>query len=203
MDPYAPSPVYEDTISTAPVFGDNWSYGKGPSPLKDNFTYQSAPLTAGQTTQMAGAGIGGLGSLIGAYASYQAGKAERERARANAEVMRLDALEALKQGEQSAQEVGKQANQVVGAQASSYAAQGVKTDTGSAAMVAEQSLQAAGVDVLRLRREARKHADNLYRQAGFMEQAGEDAYSAGRLNAWGQGIAGVGSVATGVAGAMI
>jgi len=183
----------------APVFKDN--YSTVPT-ITDNFTYQSAPMTAGQQVQLGGAAISGMGSIIGAYASYQAGKAERERARANAEVMRLDALEALKQGEQSAQAVGKQVGEVVGAQRSSYAAQGVKVDTGSAAQIAEQSLSAAGVDVTRLRREARKHADNLYRQAGFMEQAGEDAYTAGRFNAWGQGISGLGSAAT-AAGALV
>jgi hypothetical protein len=130
------------------------------------------------------------GSIVSAYSSYQAGKESRDRARKNAELMRLDAAAYLQQGEQSAQEVGKQVSGVLGAQASSYASQGVKVDTGSAAMVAEQSLAAAGVDTVRLRREARKHYDNLYRQAQMMEDEGEAAARAGNMAAFGSVLSG-------------
>jgi len=144
---------------------------------------------------IAGVATQAVGGIVNAYASYKAGQVARDRARANAEVIRLDAQDALAQGEQSAMEVGKQVRGVVGAQASSYAAQGVKIDTGSAALTADESLAAAGVDVVRLRREARKHFDNLNRQANDMEQQGEEAYSAGRFSAVGSILSAGGSAA--------
>ena len=137
-----------------------------------------------------------VGSLFSAYAQYRAGKTARDRARENAALLRVQAEEELVKGEQGAQEIGKQVNSVIGEQRSAYAGQGVRVDTGSAAIVAEQSMAAAGMDIEKIRLSACKQAESNIRQAGMMERDGEEAYKAARFNAIGTIVSGGGSAAS-------
>lgn len=158
-----------------------------------------AGFSTGQQLQFAGAGLEAAGSLFAAYAQYKAGRESLDRARNNAALLRTEADAALLKGEENAQEIGRQVHGVVGAQRAGYAGQGVRVDTGSAAIAAEQSLAAAGADVQKVRIEARKQAERNIRQAQLMEDEGESAYKAARLNAAGTILSGLGKAASSIA----
>ena len=140
-------------------------------------------------------GLSALGTGMGMYAAYEAGKANQKINNYNAAVSDIQASDALARGEQSTADYGVQTKKLVGAQKAAYAAQGIDLGTGSAADVQDTTQVQAARDVQTIRLNAMREAWGYKTQAKGFRLAGKYAYQGGVNSAIGQGLSGAGQVA--------
>lgn len=119
------------------------------------------------------------GGIVGAYGSYESGKANRDLLRHNAEVSRMQAEQAIEGGESKAGVEDTKHSLIGGAQLAQYAGQGVVANAGTAGQV-EGATQAMGeYDKLLVRTQAARQAWGLNTQAQDYENQAELAYRGG------------------------
>ncbi len=163
---------------------------------------------------LAAGAIAGIGSsAMGAINSYQQGKAQQEQynyearvAQENARIAQSNADEERQQGIEEARLQRIKASQAIGSQKTAMAANGVDITEGTALDVIEDTAAMGELDALQTRynyeRRAlayEQNANNLQNQSNLDILAGQNAYSAGKMNGLAHGLEGIqkaGSVAS-------
>ena len=112
---------------------------------------------------------------VQAEASRLKGQWEKGRAYLNAQLSDLAAEDATERGEKEAARVKAQGDSVRGSQRTSYAAQGVDVNSGSAAIVQSETDYLTGVDMMTVRANAYKEAFGYKTQARSQRYAGDMA----------------------------
>jgi len=135
------------------------------------------------------------GGALGAYGSYESGKANRDIDRANAEVARMKAEQSVEAGEQQAAIQDVKGRQLEGAQRAGFAGQGVVSNAGTAGMVESSSEAMSEMDKLLIRTNARRQAWGYQSQANDYENQAEMAYKGGVTGALSSLIGAGGQVA--------
>ena len=144
-----------------------------------------------ETLAIAGAAASAGGGLLGAYGTWKQGESELDLAREEANMLRVQAGQAIEQGDEQAALIRDKGKVVEGQQKVSYAAQGVLVGTGSSGQVMEDTAQAVEADARTAKLNAAREAWSLRKRATIREDQGEAAYRAARLNAIG-GVLGTG-----------
>lgn len=140
-------------------------------------------------------GLDALGGIIGAYSSFQTGRANEKVDRLNADADRLSAMESLQIGEYQAGVNDIHESLLAGAQATSFVGQGVIAGAGTAASVAAASDAMSEQDKAMIRINARRQAHGYEAAAVSADFQGRMAARAGRLGAVGSLLNAGGSIA--------
>lgn len=149
------------------------------------------------------AGIGSAG--MGAVNSYQQGKAQKAQseyesqvAQQNAKIAQQNAAMERQQGIEEARLQRIKAAQVIGSQKTAMAANGVDVTQGTALDVIEDTAAMGELDALQTRYNYERKAQayemqgyNFQNQSNLDILAGENAYSAGKLNGLAAGLEGI------------
>jgi hypothetical protein len=130
-----------------------------------------------------------------AYAQNKAGKQQRNLADNNAALLERQADDALARGHQDALAVRRHTRQLVGKQQSQAAAQGLDVTTGVPVELASDTLALGAQDEAQVRSNAWREAYGIRGQASNQRLAGRYAASAGRNQALGSMLGGVGESA--------
>lgn len=145
------------------------------------------------------AGSGGIGSLLGAYAQFRAGRTQQAIDEYNANIDDLQAAQTIEQGISDAGQTGVQGRRMIGAQRASYGAQGVDVNTGTAADIQHQTSQLTQQQTNALLVNAARTAWGYQSQAAGRRFAGDMAAQSGNLSAYGSLISGAGQSAAALA----
>lgn len=130
---------------------------------------------------MAAASVGQ--GAMQADAQRRQGKFQQAMSRINERRATLEAEDAIKRGDKEATNYSKKVNQVVGTQRSSFAAQGVDVNSGSAAAIQEETKQIGAEDVQTIRNNAFRESMGFKSQANEAALSGRMANSAAKFNA--------------------
>lgn len=161
----------------------------------------------------AGAIAGVAGGVVGGISSYQQGKNQQayynyqaQVAQENAKIAQSNAALERQQGIEEARLQRIKTAQAIGSQQTAMAANGIDVTQGTALDVIEDTAAMGELDALQTRynyeRKAiqyEQQANNFSNQSNLDVIAGQNAYSAGKMNALASGIEGVaktGSVAS-------
>lgn len=161
----------------------------------------------------AGAIAGVAGGVVGGVSSYQQGKQQQayynyqaQVAEENAKIAQSNAALERQQGIEEARLQRIKTAQAIGSQQTAMAANGIDVTQGTALDVIEDTAAMGELDALQTRynyeRKAiqyEQQANNFQNQSNLDVIAGQNAYSAGKMNALASGIDGVakaGSVAS-------
>jgi hypothetical protein len=146
----------------------------------------------------AGIAMQAIGGGINAYGSITAGNQNQRLGEMEADQLDQRARLVILKSEEEAALARRKAQEIVGEQKSSYAAQGVAVDTGSAAEVQEATGVESELDVRQLKLNAAREAWSLREQAKVRRWQGDLAKRQSRLNAIG-GLLGTGGSIAGMA----
>ena len=137
-------------------------------------------LAAGGITQ----GIGAIGGAISQASAMRAqGDYQKSMSDLNARIAGIEAKDAVSRGDTAAMQYKKNVAKVIGAQRSSYAAQGVNVDSGSASDIQDQTSLQAARDVNQIKSNSWREAWGYKVEAGNSSIAGTFAQNAAKFNA--------------------
>ncbi len=131
----------------------------------------------------AAVGVTVAGSVVGAYAQNQAGKKQREMFERNASFAEYQSQDALARGAVNVKRQRQATNQVIGAQRTSFAAQNVDVNQGSALDVQADAAYLGELDALTIKNNATKEAYGYHVQAEDYLQRGKYAQQEGEMGA--------------------
>lgn len=142
----------------------------------------------------AGIAIGGsvLGSLLGAGGAIQQGQAQAAQDRANANLAKAQADDALARGGQQAGLLRMRTSQVIGQQKVGYAASGVDTQSGSPLQTMASSRMMGELDVATAKNNAARAAWGYRMQANNYLNDANAAESNSKMAAVGSLLGGAG-----------
>lgn len=129
---------------------------------------------------------------VQAYGSYQAGKAQRDIANRNAELLDASAEDAIARGNEEAIASRRRTKLLVGEQRAAAAAQGLDVNTGVAFDLQDQAAQHGLADEATIRKNAWREAWGIRTQAGNQRAEGRYAQRAGTNQAIGTSLSGLG-----------
>ncbi len=152
------------------------------------------PSSAGGVPFSPGGAVRAAGDLYGGYASFQAGLANEQISNQNADLLDLQAQDAITRGYEAEARLRRQVAGLIGQQRAGYGNQGVDVNTGSAATVQADTRAQGEQDAMTLRNNAALEAWALRNRANQSRAQGEQAAAAGRQAAIGSGIQAVGSI---------
>ncbi len=141
---------------------------------------------------MAQALLIGAAAVYTANAQQQAGQAQKKLANRNADLLDNSAADAIDRGNQDALQVTQRARRLRGAQRASFAGQGVDVNTGTAAALQEETTSMGEVDAAQVRKNAFREAWGIKTQAGNQRLGGDFSAAAGRNQAIGSVLGGIG-----------
>lgn len=165
---------------------------KAPTASSTNWSSVAGAASAGQA----------FGSLVNSYSTSQAQKQEadfkKQQFEANAKIATMQAQDALRIGDQTAEQAVGKTNRMLGSQKVAAASQGIETNSGSAALVESDTKTLGALDALTIKNNAWKQAWGYQEQAlqsdasgTFSEIAGQNQSNntlmTGGMNAIGQG----------------
>lgn len=127
-----------------------------------------------------------------AYASNQAGKAQQSIANSNAKLLDRSASDAIARGNEEAIASRRRTKMLIGEQRAAAAAQGLDVNTGVAADLQDQAFQHGAADEATIRRNAFREAWGIRAQASNQRMEGRYARQAGRNQAIGTTLGGLG-----------
>ncbi|MBQ8475708.1 hypothetical protein IJ531_01450 [bacterium] len=170
--------------------------------LGTSYAVANAIAIATNTVLALGAVAGVAGSAMGAVSSYNQGKTQKAQYEAEAKVAQKNAKIAQNNADQKRQEGIEAARtqriktlQAVGAQQTAIAANGIDISQGSALDLIEDTAAMGELDAITTRYNAESQAqsyemqrDNFNNQTNLDIIAGQNAYKAGKLKAFGQGL---------------
>jgi hypothetical protein len=124
------------------------------------------------------AGLQAAGYVVSAYAQTQALKAQgdyqKNQSEINARFRRLLAKDALKRGDEAAEEVRKKGEQVVGSQRAAAAAQGIDVNSDTALDLQVETDEAVASDMRKIR-------NNAWRESWGFETEANNLISQGNM----------------------
>lgn len=107
----------------------------------------------------------GVQAISGAYSAYTQGQSSKAMADANAavsatnaKIAKMRAEDALKRGNEAASSVNQRGKKMIGSQKAAYAAQGIRTDTGSAQDVQQETADISEFDMMTIKNNALREA---------------------------------------------
>jgi hypothetical protein len=122
-------------------------------------------------------GVGAASSIAGGWAQSESYKAQGEyqgrMAELNARALEFEAAEAVRKGDSDANVVRRRANQILGKQRAGLAASGVDINTGTAAVVQQETEFMSEIDQMTVKNNAWREAFGLKSQASSVRQKGE------------------------------
>ena len=137
--------------------------------------------------------VAGVGGLVSAFGSNQAGQAAQDEANFNASIKKQQARITLDQAAEDERRLRVQAGKVIGGIKTSIGASGVKNE-GSALDVLQESMANAELDALTTRHQGQLKAWALQVGAQGDEMAGRNARTASAFNTAGALLSGGASV---------
>lgn len=108
------------------------------------------------------------GGMLQRYGSFRQAQNKQRAAEFNADMLDLQASDAISRGQLDAQRVRQRGKSILGTQRSGYASQGVDVSSGTAALLADQTGQLAEQDAIRVKLDAMRQAWGLKSQATMM-----------------------------------
>ena len=117
-------------------------------------------------TMMALAQAGG--SILQGYGSFRQAQNKQRAAEFNADMLDLQATDAISRGQLETQRVRQRGKSIIGQQRAGYASQGVDVSSGTAAQLADQTGQLSEQDAIRVKLDAMRQAWGLRSQATMM-----------------------------------
>lgn len=126
----------------------------------------------------AGATLGLLSGLSQQNAMKVQASFEKERAKTNAMLIDMQRRDVLEQGDSQADEYEKEVAQMIGAQTTSFAAQGIDVNTGTAAAIRNQTRETGDQDITSIKNNAWKQAWGLEVEAEATRERGKMASEA-------------------------
>lgn len=154
--------------------------------------------------------LSGASSIVGAYGAYKSGQAKQQMyeyqsaiALRNADIAKQNADYSVRVGETQAQAQGMKTRFAVGSTIASRGASGLDVNRGSNARVVESVQEIGEHDASVIRSDAAKRAygyeveaANATAQGQVYQMAGDEAYSAGKIQAISTLLGGAGSVSS-------
>jgi len=122
--------------------------------------------------------------ITGAYSQYQNARARRLLAKANKQLAEMDAVDALKRGQEAVAITRGKTKKLIGSQRAAIAAQGIRADIGSAADIQQEAQDIGELDVLAIRNNAAREAYGYKVKAIEASLEGRLAISQGRTRAF-------------------
>lgn len=141
--------------------------------------------------------MGGIGSVMSAYGSEQAGSAQYKSLLRAAQIQKQNAALAIEQGDYDALRNTMSSDVKIGAESASYGASGVRQDSGSALDVLQMSARNAMLDTMNILHGAEIKSIAYKNQASFDEVGANSALEAGQINAVSAMFGGAGRAAAG------
>lgn len=138
-----------------------------------------------------------VSAAVGSYSAYAQGENAKEAADYNAKVQENAALDAQQRGSIAAAEHQDKVRRLIGTQTATAAANGLLTNTGTPLDILVDTAGMGKLDALRLLSNANREANGLNAQAGLLKIEGDNAKTAGTLNAAGHALSGLSSAAGG------
>lgn len=148
----------------------------------------------GSSAAAIGMGGQGIGGLMTAWGQHEAGDANGDILRFNADYKRTLSAQTMESGEFHAGVADLKETQLAGAQASSAASQGVVVGAGSAGSVVADSLAMSESDKTMIRLNARRQAYGYNVSAESDSLAGDNAIRQGNMAAAGTVVSSAGSI---------
>lgn len=108
------------------------------------------------------------GGALKGYGSFRQAQNKHRVAEFNADMLDLDAADAISRGQLETQRVRQKGKSILGSQRSGYASQGVDVSSGTAAQLADQTAQLSEQDAIRIKLDAMRQAWGLKTQATMM-----------------------------------
>jgi hypothetical protein len=115
---------------------------------------------------------------IAAASGITSGKAAADAGKQNADMMRMQARDALARGDLEESRHRRQTRALAGSQMAALAANGVQGGTGTAARLVEDTFMLGEEDALTIRNNAARDAWGLNQQANITEKQGKQAKTA-------------------------
>lgn len=134
-------------------------------------------------------------AVYGAYAQNKAAKEQQKLSNRNASMLDDQADDALRRGELDVQAVRRRSRALIGRQRAAAASQGIDVDTGSPAALQAEAYATSAVDEAQARDNAFDEAWGIKGQASNQRLSGTYARRAGRNQALGQVLGGIGDTA--------
>lgn len=142
-------------------------------------------MIATSTLALLGGGLSAAATLgqgiIGGIAGQQQGEYQQKQYEANARIAETQAEDATSRGDAAASAYDKKAKQIVGAQRAAYAGGGVDVNSGSAALIQDETQSIATRDMATIKNNAWREAWGYKVQASNMVAQGGMARAAGDL----------------------
>lgn len=145
------------------------------------------PMTAAMALMAVGTGMQ-------AYGTYQAGKAESEANKYNAEIMRQKAKDAADAGEKEKQKAALQNKQLLGRQMAQLAANGVDLTSDSPLEIFQQTAEWGERDRQEISDNTAREIWGYNSQASLYDSAAKNAKRAGKIGAFSTLLNGVGNL---------
>lgn len=136
-----------------------------------------------------------VGAGVGAYSSVAAGENAKETADYNAKVAENAALDAQQRGAVAASEHQQKVRRMIATQAATASANGLLANTGTPLDIITDTAGMGKLDALRMLNNAGREAQGYDQQSTLLKIQGDNALTAGQLNA---GAAIIGGTASAV-----
>ncbi len=134
------------------------------------------------------AALSAFDSVLGAWTLYQQGKAQKYQYRANeriaevnSRIAEMQARDALKRGHETEARSRQGTKKLRGSQRASIAAQGIRTDFGSAQDIQQETEDIGELDALTIRNNAAREAFDYRSQGGDFTMQALEAGTRGRM----------------------
>lgn len=134
-------------------------------------------------------------AVYGAYAQNEAGKAQQSLANQNAKTLDAQAEDAIQRGQQEVHALRRRTRGLVGNQRVQAALQGIDVNSGVAMDLQDDSFAQGAIDEAQIRENALDEAWGIRRQASNQRLSGNYARRAGRNQAAGTVLGGIGESA--------
>lgn len=136
---------------------------------------------------LAGTGLQATGTMLNANSQARAMQAQGEYAQrmsnVNANFTDIQAQDAIRRGDKSAQRLGLQTRQLIGAQRAAAAGGGVEVNSGSPLQLQADAAALSAMDQATIRNNAWKEAMGLKMESSIQRSHGDMAARTGRFNA--------------------
>lgn len=99
-----------------------------------------------------------VGALSSAFSSWMQARSQKHIARANARIGEMQARDAMKRGHEAEAATRQKSRKLIGSQRAALAAQGIRTDFGSALDVQQEAADIGELDALTLKNNALREA---------------------------------------------
>lgn len=139
--------------------------------------------------------VAGVSAGVSAYSSVAAGDNAKETADYNAKVQQNAALDAQQRGAVAASEHNQKVRRMIATQSASASANGLAVNTGTPLDIMTDTAGMGKLDALRILNNSGREAQGYNDQASLLKIQGDNAMTAGQLNA-GASILGSASTAT-------